>query len=92
MAIDARNKNTKWKDAANLEIQKIFEYKPFIDSGHRTIATAPAGYKKIRVNFVFDINPADILSKHRGNSQIWSQLKTLLFWYGETNDSDNHCD
>jgi hypothetical protein len=39
-----------------------------------------------------DINPADILSKHWGYSQIWSQLKTLLFWYGETNDSDNHCD
>jgi hypothetical protein len=42
------------------------------------------------VNFTFingDINPADILSKHWGYSQIWSQLKPLLFWYGETNES-----
>jgi hypothetical protein len=41
------------------------------------------------VNFVFingDINPADILSKHWGYSQIWTQLKALLFWYGETNE------
>jgi hypothetical protein len=42
-----------------------------------------------------DINPADILSKHWGYSQIWSQLKPLLFWYGETNDVNNiddyHC-
>jgi hypothetical protein len=47
------------------------------------------------VNFTFingEINPADILSKHWGYSQIWSQLKPLLFWYGETSDSDNHCD
>ena len=41
------------------------------------------------VNFTFingDINPADILSKHWGYSQIWAQLKPLLFWYGETNE------
>ena len=41
------------------------------------------------VNFIFingDINPADILSKHWGYSQIWTQLKALLFWYGETNE------
>ena len=33
-----------------------------------------------------DINPADILSKHWGYSQVWPQLKALLFWYGDTND------
>jgi hypothetical protein len=32
------------------------------------------------------INPADILSKHWGNSQIWFQLKALLFWKGDTGD------
>ena len=31
-----------------------------------------------------EINPADILSKHWGYSQIWSQLKCLLFWSGDT--------
>jgi len=29
-------------------------------------------------------NPADILSKHWGYQQIWTQLKTLLFWQGDT--------
>ena len=31
-----------------------------------------------------DINPADILSKHWGYSQVWTRLKTLLFWRGDT--------
>ena len=30
------------------------------------------------------INPADILSKHWGYSQVWDQLKALLFWKGDT--------
>ena len=34
-----------------------------------------------------DINPADILSKHWGYSQIWSQLKPLLFWKVDTEES-----
>ena len=29
-------------------------------------------------------NPADILSKHWGFAEVWSQLKTMLFWMGET--------
>ncbi len=29
-------------------------------------------------------NPADILSKHWGYSDIWPQLKCLLFWKGDT--------
>ena len=32
------------------------------------------------------INPADIVSKHWGYSDIWTQLKTLLFWTGDTMD------
>ena len=31
-----------------------------------------------------DINPADILSKHWGYAQIWSQLKPLFFCKGDT--------
>ena len=30
------------------------------------------------------INPADILSKHWGYTQIWSMLQPLLFWQGDT--------
>ena len=29
-------------------------------------------------------NPADILSKHWGYQKVWSQLKPLLFWEGDT--------
>jgi len=32
------------------------------------------------------INPADILSKHWGYTQIWSMLQPLLFWQGDTAD------
>ena len=31
-------------------------------------------------------NPADILSKHWGHAQVWTQLKALLFWHGDTGD------
>jgi hypothetical protein len=30
------------------------------------------------------VNPADILSKHWGYSQVWEQLRTVLFWKGDT--------
>ena len=33
-----------------------------------------------------EINPADILSKHWGYSQIWEQLQPPLFWRGNTED------
>ena len=33
-----------------------------------------------------DINPADILSKHWGYSQIWTMLQPLMFWQGDTLD------
>jgi hypothetical protein len=31
-----------------------------------------------------DINPADILSKHWGYTQVRERLKSLLFWRGDT--------
>ena len=33
-----------------------------------------------------DINPADILSKHWGYSQVWPILQAVLFWQGDTAD------
>ena len=32
------------------------------------------------------INPADMLSKHWGHTQTWTQLQALLFWQGDTAD------
>ena len=34
-------------------------------------------------------NPADILSKHWGYSQIWKLLKPILFWKGDTMDIED---
>ena len=31
-----------------------------------------------------DLNPADILSKHWGYTQVWPLLRTCLFWQGDT--------
>jgi hypothetical protein len=31
-----------------------------------------------------EANPADILSKHWGYSQVWDLLKPILFWKGDT--------
>ena len=33
-----------------------------------------------------EINPADILSKHWGYSQVWTQLQSILFWEGDPGD------
>ena len=33
-----------------------------------------------------DTNPADTLSKHWDCASIWSQLRPLLFWDGDTAD------
>ena len=55
MHLDEKNKNTMWKDAADLEIKQIFEYQTFVDHGHHSKSSAPNGYKKIRVHFVFDV-------------------------------------
>ena len=63
MRLDKKNKNTRWKDAATLELQQIFEYKTFIDKGHHTKTSPPTGYKKIRVHLVFDV-------KHDGRHKV----------------------
>ena len=33
-----------------------------------------------------DINPADVLSKHWGHSQVYPTLRPLLFYKGNTSD------
>ena len=33
------------------------------------------------------INPADILSKHWAYRDVWSMLRPILFWEGNTKDS-----
>ena len=53
MVIDTKNGNTKWQDAEKLELKQLQEYDTFKDLGKSS--PAPAGYKKIRVHFVYAV-------------------------------------
>jgi len=63
MYLDARNKNTRWKDAGKLEFGQLMEYQTFEDHGHKDKVKPPEGYKKIRVHLVFDV-------KHDGRHKV----------------------
>ena len=54
MELDRANGNTLWRDAEKLELAQIDEYETFQDLG---IGKRPAGYKQIRVHFVYDVKP-----------------------------------
>jgi Reverse transcriptase (RNA-dependent DNA polymerase) len=52
-------------------------------SFHRVREAIAAGL--IDFNFIpGSINPADLLSKHWSYTQIWTQLRSVLFWEGDT--------
>ena len=62
-------------------------------SFHRVREVAAAGILKMYY-LPGPQNPADILSKHWGYSQVWGLLQPLLFWEGDTlalcvNDPEN---
>jgi hypothetical protein len=52
---DKINQNTNWQDVVGLEFGQIDECETFQDIGHKSRARPPHGYKKIHVNFVFDV-------------------------------------
>ena len=55
MQFDLENGNTKWADAEKLEMGQLFDYECFDDRGHKSTATVPEGYKKIRVHLVYAV-------------------------------------
>ena len=55
-------------------------------SFHRVREAVAAGFISFQ-HIAGTINPADILSKHWGYSQIWPMLKCVLFWKGDTIES-----
>jgi hypothetical protein len=61
--IDERNGNRLWQDAVALEFKQVNDYNTFKDIGHQSKTTPPAGYKRIRVHFVFDV-------KHDGRHKV----------------------
>ena len=60
LQLDIHNGNNKWKEANDLEIEQIKEYRVFKDFGKAVydknkITNAPEGHQKIRVPFLFDV-------------------------------------
>ena len=61
MELDALNGNDRWQQAIGVELGQIDDYNTFTDKGKALfdkagkVVNAPAGYKKIRVHFVFDV-------------------------------------
>jgi hypothetical protein len=53
LRIDEKFGNTKWVDAEKLEIQQLFEYNAFHDTGLGT--PVPEGHTKIPTHFVYDV-------------------------------------
>lgn len=51
--LDEKNGDTKWQDAEKLEIEQLFEYNCFEDRGHKSTATVPRDYKRIRLHMVY---------------------------------------
>jgi len=55
MELDAKNKNTKWRDSEKLETSQLLDYTVFDDYGPRHHAKPPEGYKKITYHFVYAV-------------------------------------
>ena len=53
LELDKKNGNNKWQESMALELSQLDEYDTFKDLGKG--AVAPAGYKRIRCHFVFDV-------------------------------------
>ena len=61
MQFDSENKNSKWYDAINLEMESMLEYKEFkkgdkaILDKHKKVTNPPKGYHRIKVHLVFAV-------------------------------------
>ena len=51
--LDAKNRNSRWTDCTQLELDQLHEYKTFTDKGKDD--PPPLGYKKIGAHFVYDV-------------------------------------
>jgi hypothetical protein len=55
VTLDKKNGNTKWQDAAKVEMDQLHEYETFHDQGHTNVKRTPEGYKKICVHLVLAV-------------------------------------
>jgi hypothetical protein len=70
---------------SSMELHAKLHMRPTMLSVHRVREAIVSGI----VGFYFipgELNPADILSKHWGYTQIRERLNSLLFWKGDTAD------
>ena len=68
-----------------MEVHAKLHKRHIMLSFHRVREAVASGM----IGFYFltgDLNPADILSKHWGYTQIKDRLRSLLFWKGDTAD------
>ena len=72
-------------DTASVPYSKLSKHHQAL-SYHKTREAIAAGIIRFKHMDGKD-NPADILSKHWTYPSIWSQLKPLLFWSGDTLDA-----
>ena len=71
-------------DSSNSVFAKLTKRHTML-SFHR-VREAMASQMLSYVHIPGESNQADVLSKHWGYSQVWFQLKALLFWKGDTTD------
>jgi Reverse transcriptase (RNA-dependent DNA polymerase) len=76
--------NKSMIDSATIPHSKLHKRHTAL-SWHRVREAMAAGIAVI-YHVHSESNPADILSKHWGYSQVWDMLKPLLFWKGDTMD------
>jgi Reverse transcriptase (RNA-dependent DNA polymerase) len=76
--------NKSMIDSASIPHAKLHKRHTAL-SWHRVREAMAAGIASI-YHVRSESNPADILSKHWGYSQIWNMLKPILFWKGDTMD------
>jgi hypothetical protein len=58
----------------------MFKKNELVVNGSSTARVKPIGYYHIRS----EANPSDVLRKHWGYSQVWTLLRCVLFWRGDT--------
>ena len=61
MQFDSENKNSKWYDAINMEMESMRKYRVFkkwdkaILDKHKKVMNSPKGYHRIKVHLVFAV-------------------------------------
>ena len=55
MEYDRANGNTRWCDSELVELAQIKEYEAFNDTGYKSTASLPVGFKMIKVHMVYAV-------------------------------------